>query len=647
MALKRLAEIYKQEKKSGGGLVSASGKRLLEKFDPRQMIDQSGLLATMFPSLKAYRATPEKTPSPRSTSSLSELSSATGTLQDIDVKMDVLAKNSLVWKSMGRDIFLIKENINKLVKAAGDDPMRKAPESYFARRDAEESAYEERMQKEKSKSPTPSGAANSNDATKDEEGKKPLSFMSRLGLGLKSFGKGVIETVSSINPAFVKGATFLGAGIAGFIGAFAGITAITGKLLEVFGLEDSSKNLFRSMAEGFKEFDGIDGTNLLSVAGSITALSGALALFGASKVLDAISNLGTAFLNWVTGGKTDPITQLKRFSEELDADKMSKVGQGTKDLAEGLKILEGVDFKKIENLKNVPLDTLRKLSQTGAPAPAGSTPTPSTPAPTEAKKTPSPTPAGGAKGSAGAAPSPATGTPSAAPGLPIDFKSYADEIAKKESGGNYGAVNTLGYLGKYQFGAMALEDMGLVKKGVGRLGQKALDDPNNWNIEGGKQAFLSNAKLQEETMAKYTQQNYKTLTRIGVINKDSSPEEVAGFLAASHLLGPGGAKQLAMGNAGTDAYGTSSATYYKVGSSSQGNQGTKVASASSKPSSGATVAAASSSMAEGQRASMTPAGGGTTVVDNSQRTTVASASGTKPSSTYDTALVQTLIGIAA
>ena len=46
----RLAEIYRSEKKIGGGLGSAVGKRLTEKIDPRKMLDQSGLLVSMFPS---------------------------------------------------------------------------------------------------------------------------------------------------------------------------------------------------------------------------------------------------------------------------------------------------------------------------------------------------------------------------------------------------------------------------------------------------------------------------------------------------------------------------------------------------------------------------------------------------------------------
>jgi len=167
-----------------------------------------------------------------------------------------------------------------------------------------------------------------------------------------------------------------------------------------------------------------------------------------------------------------------------------------------------------------------------------------------------------------AAPAPLVVNPATTtnPGLPIDFLAFSKRISELESGGKYNIVNSLGYLGKYQFGAMALQDMGLVKKGTSLRG---LDDPNNWTIPGGKQAFLNDPKLQEESFAKLTKQNYNTLKRLKVISVESPPDEVAGFLAVSHLLGPGGARDLIKGKVGEDAYGTKSTKYYAAGSQTQ------------------------------------------------------------------------------
>jgi len=166
--------------------------------------------------------------------------------------------------------------------------------------------------------------------------------------------------------------------------------------------------------------------------------------------------------------------------------------------------------------------------------------------------------------------------------LPIDYAAYAQQIGQRESNSNYQAVNTIGFLGKYQFGYMALIDMGLVRQGV--TSNRQLDDPSSWTIEGGKQAFLNNPQLQEDTMVRYTNQNFRTLNRLGVINTESSNEQIAGFLAAAHLLGPGGARNLAQGRGGADAYGTTGASYYSLGVASQSmasQTGSRVAAASS------------------------------------------------------------------
>ncbi len=140
-----------------------------------------------------------------------------------------------------------------------------------------------------------------------------------------------------------------------------------------------------------------------------------------------------------------------------------------------------------------------------------------------------------------------------------------DIIRKRESGGNYGAVNNLGYSGAYQFGSPLLEDLGYVRKGASRHGNRALNEPSNWTIPGGKEAFLSNPKLQDEAMRKALALNEKRLRKAGVIHERSSPEEINGLLAAAHLGGVGGAKKAARGQSSRDAYGTDVGDYYRMG----------------------------------------------------------------------------------
>ncbi len=151
----------------------------------------------------------------------------------------------------------------------------------------------------------------------------------------------------------------------------------------------------------------------------------------------------------------------------------------------------------------------------------------------------------------------------------FNYDAYASALGKRESNGKYDAINKFGYIGKYQFGAAALEDAGLIKKGASKIGNKALDNPSNWTIEGGKQAFLHSPQLQEETMKKFTNLNMKQLMKRGVISKDSTPSEIAASLAASHLVGVGGAKDLSRGITRQDGFGTSSSEYAKLGAKSQ------------------------------------------------------------------------------
>lgn len=149
----------------------------------------------------------------------------------------------------------------------------------------------------------------------------------------------------------------------------------------------------------------------------------------------------------------------------------------------------------------------------------------------------------------------------------LELTSYFTQIARSESSNNYSAVNSIGYLGKYQFGYLALIDAGLVKPSVTSNSQ--LDLPDNWISKkcSSKQNFLTNESLQEDVMYSYTQRNYNALVKNGVINLENKndSQEVAGWLATSHLLGAGGAKKVANGEPGADAFGTSGTDYFQRG----------------------------------------------------------------------------------
>ncbi len=134
------------------------------------------------------------------------------------------------------------------------------------------------------------------------------------------------------------------------------------------------------------------------------------------------------------------------------------------------------------------------------------------------------------------------------PNLGKTFIGFKEALAFKESRGNYFTVNTLGYLGKYQFGRSTLKLIGIYNTSQ----------------------FLNNPQLQEKAFIANTARNKWVLRRDikrfvgktidGVLVTES------GILAAAHLAGPGSVKKYlrsygAIGFA--DAYGTTVRTYMR------------------------------------------------------------------------------------
>jgi hypothetical protein len=132
--------------------------------------------------------------------------------------------------------------------------------------------------------------------------------------------------------------------------------------------------------------------------------------------------------------------------------------------------------------------------------------------------------------------------------LERDFVAFKEAVAFKESQGKYEVVNTLGYLGKYQFGKTTLQRF------------------NIYNT----QEFLKNPTLQEKAFVALCQVNKWILRKdirrsVGkTINGIKITE--SGILAAAHLSGAGNVKKFLRSN-GTrgfsDAYGSSIQSYLK------------------------------------------------------------------------------------
>jgi len=134
------------------------------------------------------------------------------------------------------------------------------------------------------------------------------------------------------------------------------------------------------------------------------------------------------------------------------------------------------------------------------------------------------------------------------PYLEKDFVGFKEALAFKESQGKYTAVNTFGYLGKYQFGKTTLL---------------------RFKIYNTK-AFLNNPELQEKA--------FKALCKVNkwILRKDIQrcvgktingiTISTSGILAAAHLSGAGNVKKFLRSNGAlnfSDAYGSSIESYLK------------------------------------------------------------------------------------
>src|SRR5688572_20140783 len=91
--------------------------------------------------------------------------------------------------------------------------------------------------------------------------------------------------------------------------------------------------------------------------------------------------------------------------------------------------------------------------------------------------------------------------------------------------------------------------------------------PAAWTGKDGVSSradWLSRPDAQDAAMRVYTRAHYSGLLRSGELLLSSSPARIAGLLAAAHLMGLGGARQLVDGAIAHDANGTTTLKYYRL-----------------------------------------------------------------------------------
>ncbi|OEU76301.1 MAG: hypothetical protein BA874_01435 [Desulfuromonadales bacterium C00003068] len=149
------------------------------------------------------------------------------------------------------------------------------------------------------------------------------------------------------------------------------------------------------------------------------------------------------------------------------------------------------------------------------------------------------------------------------------YDGFLAALRKMESGGNYKAVNTLNFIGAYQFGEAALIDLGYVRRDrdpydnnygggfTGKNGIRSIDD------------FLNNRAVQDKAAKAWMKIMWKYIEADGlrryawrkVGDVQMTP---SGMLAAAHLLGSGALKDYIRANGQSDfrdPYGTPLSKY--------------------------------------------------------------------------------------
>lgn len=134
------------------------------------------------------------------------------------------------------------------------------------------------------------------------------------------------------------------------------------------------------------------------------------------------------------------------------------------------------------------------------------------------------------------------------PYLEKNYVAFKEAVAFKESQGKYHVVNTLGYLGKYQFGRTTLERFKIYDTSA------FLQNP-----EQQEKAFMALCKVNKWILRKDIKRSVgKTIN--GILITES------GILAAAHLGGAGNVKKFLRSNGAigfSDAYGATIRSYMK------------------------------------------------------------------------------------
>ena len=151
------------------------------------------------------------------------------------------------------------------------------------------------------------------------------------------------------------------------------------------------------------------------------------------------------------------------------------------------------------------------------------------------------------------------------------------ESVRKSEAPSYTIRNWAGYFGQWQFGAEALVTVGLVKRAEFEAAKRAgilrgnggwkgqgkwLENPNNWTIPGGLNAYLKTPSIQDAAFIRLCNTNIRDGYQMRVLSRSTPAHKIAGWAKASHLKGTGAARRWYKYKIdSTDGNGTKTSTY--------------------------------------------------------------------------------------
>jgi len=337
MASGRLAVILEQEYESKGlvsGTISALQKRKREKSDIRNILfGGTGITSLIGKKVfgKGYSATAKGNASSKVKDASSTVSGtlsaeSISSLQNIEIASRINAKNSTVLPSLARDMFLVKENIIKLVKASGQKPRTNA-DIFFSRQMARESAYEAKFA---NRTPRQSTSPTSVTPTKTEGSGLSFGILGSMVGVLGGILGGLATTFGSI--AAVAGT------LAATLGTlFGAVSALTGGLFKILGfifrsrigkllgLGAAALGLSKAAEAGTTGIPGLEGdTPSTPSSGSfmqgadtaVTYGTAGLATYGVAKFAQRSIGLGRRTSEAILDARTTSMESIKNSKPE-------------------------------------------------------------------------------------------------------------------------------------------------------------------------------------------------------------------------------------------------------------------------------------------------------------------------------------------